>query len=200
MGTLMGSSMTRVNSVSNVLKRIFNREDSRTDGQQPQIISLQQPRLPGSASTASLKGDKGIGSMRIADQVIEEVDEQLTITSMRPNEHRPHAASIFASPPPSNPIPVPKSGNSRIRHFSSSAPDDPTELDDTISIGSASTTKSENEDDFMKLKAAREMERRDRLMQKLTKSISMVKVSENDDADTESLLASQLSIAKESNM
>lgn len=48
--------------------------------------------------------------MRIG--VIEEVDEQMTMTSMRP-ETRPHVQSIFPQgpPPPSAPVDVP--GNTR---------------------------------------------------------------------------------------
>lgn len=47
--------------------------------------------------------------MKITDQVIEEVDEQLTIQSMRNQEQRPTAQSIFQTgpPPPSNPVDVP---------------------------------------------------------------------------------------------
>lgn len=67
---------------------------------QPQILPM---RLPGSASTNSLAGAK-YPSMRITDQVIEEVDEQMTITSMRggnaAGEQRPTAASLFANGPP----------------------------------------------------------------------------------------------------
>lgn len=67
---------------------------------QPQI---QPMRMPGSASTNSLAGAK-YPSMRITDQVIEEVDEQMTITSMRNanggNDTRPTAASLFANGPP----------------------------------------------------------------------------------------------------
>lgn len=46
--------------------------------------------------------------MRISDQVIEEVDEQLTIQSMRPDK-RPTAQSLFASPddkPPTRSAPI----------------------------------------------------------------------------------------------
>lgn len=54
------------------------------------------------------------GTTRIADQVIEEVDEQLTIQSIRGQEKRPTAQSIFASnnekiPTRSSPIDVPSS-------------------------------------------------------------------------------------------
>lgn len=54
------------------------------------------------------------GTTRIADQVIEEVDEQLTIQSIRGQEKRPTAQSIFASnnekiPIRSSPIDVPGS-------------------------------------------------------------------------------------------
>ncbi|XP_044737268.1 bestrophin-4-like [Chrysoperla carnea] len=178
MGTLMGGSMTRVNSVSGVLRRIFTREDSRTDGaSQPMYV---QPRLPGSASSTSLK-DKGTtnqppGSIRLATQVIEEVDEQLTIQSMRAKEDRPHMATIFGSPPPSSPIPVPKSNNNHQQHISTSAPAAAHvrgEMD-VISIDSGSTNNSVNDDDeFTKLKNTREAERRERLMQKLTKSVNI---------------------------
>lgn len=52
--------------------------------------------------------------MRIADQVIEEVDEQLTIQSQRAPDKRPTAQSIFATcdekqPIRSDPIDVPSS-------------------------------------------------------------------------------------------
>lgn len=178
MGTLMGGSMPRVNSVSGVLRRIFTREDSRTDGaSQPMYV---QPRLPGSASSTSLK-DKGAtnqppGSIRLATQVIEEVDEQLTIQSMRAKEDRPHMATIFGSPPPSSPIPVPKATNNHPQHISTSAPAAANvrgEMD-VISIDSGSTNNSVNDDDeFTKLKNTREAERRERLMQKLTKSVNI---------------------------
>lgn len=65
-------------------------------------ISLAAPKFPGQ------------GTMRIADQVIEEVDEQLTIQSMRAPDKRPTAQSIFAkhdekAPTRSDPIDVPNS-------------------------------------------------------------------------------------------
>lgn len=62
--------------------------------------------------------------MRIG--VIEEVDEQMTLTSLRQaNETRPHVESIFAQgpPPPSDPVDVPGPAQSYKRQvFSSSAP------------------------------------------------------------------------------
>lgn len=64
----------------------------------------------------------GAGSMRIG--VIEEVDEQLTLTSMK-HENKPHVQSIFAQgpPPPSAPVDVPGGERSRKREiFSRSAP------------------------------------------------------------------------------
>lgn len=58
--------------------------------------------------------------MRIG--VIEEVDEQMTLTSMRNNDPRPHVQSIFPQgpPPPSAPVNVPKTKSPR--QFSVSAP------------------------------------------------------------------------------
>ena len=59
--------------------------------------------------------------MRIADQVIEEVDEQMTITSNRGHETRPTAQSLFASsneklPARSQPIDVPGSHRNNIEY------------------------------------------------------------------------------------
>lgn len=51
------------------------------------------------------------GTMRITDQVIEEVDEQMTVQSQRGHDTRPTAQSLFASydekPARSDPIDVP---------------------------------------------------------------------------------------------
>lgn len=49
--------------------------------------------------------------MRITDQVIEEVDEQMTITSQRPQETRPTAQSLFQTAAPSQPVDVPTTSN-----------------------------------------------------------------------------------------
>lgn len=60
--------------------------------------------------------------MRIG--VIEEVDEQMTLTSIK-NESRPHVQSVFAQgpPPPSAPVDVPSGERFRKREiFSRSAP------------------------------------------------------------------------------
>lgn len=50
-------------------------------------------------------------NLKISDQVIEEVDEQMTITSMRGPETRPTAASLF--PPASQPVNVPSPRNQK---------------------------------------------------------------------------------------
>lgn len=152
----LGGSLSRINSVTSVLKRIFSRED-RPDGGNTSGTKVSG-RIPSSCSAASLQirqpGKYTIkesrvnammkyiynlhnwhvthrnviagasGSMRIG--VIEEVDEQLTLTSLRHmNEKKPHVQSIFApqgAPPPSNPVDIP-GAPSRIRQvFSRSAP------------------------------------------------------------------------------
>lgn len=81
-------------------------------------------RLPNSRSSDSLATAKYTagGSVRIADQVIEEVDEQQTITSMagKPPEQRPTVHDIFP-PAPSAPVPVPP-GRQTSTFFSHSAP------------------------------------------------------------------------------
>lgn len=65
------------------------------------------------------------GSMRIG--VIEEVDEQMTLTSLRQSNdnNRPHVKNIFAQgpPPPSDPVDVPRPTQFHNREvFSKSAP------------------------------------------------------------------------------
>ncbi|BES99470.1 Bestrophin, RFP-TM, chloride channel [Nesidiocoris tenuis] len=107
-------SLPRVASVTSVLKRIFSRTDTST----PATVDGPPPvRMPESQSTTSLSAkaaSANVGSTRtqLTDQVIQEVDEQTTITSTagRPIESRPTAMSIFAHQmASSNPIPVPGS-------------------------------------------------------------------------------------------
>lgn len=115
----LGGSLTRINSVTSVLKRLFSKED-RPDGGSSSG-NKTPARIPNSSSAASLQTRAGGGSMRIG--VIEEVDEQMTLTSMRP-ETRPHVQSIFSggAPPPSAPVDVPGVEHSRNGVFSQSAP------------------------------------------------------------------------------
>ncbi|CAB3228351.1 unnamed protein product [Arctia plantaginis] len=128
MASLQQTPMTRTNSVTSMLKRLFSKDESKntnpgsqTDGGSRFTISASNPTL-NKPSTAG-------GSMKIANEIIEEVDEQATITSMgkRP-ENRPTAMSLFQKPPvPSEPVNVPSrnsnvnSNNSHTR-LSSSAP------------------------------------------------------------------------------
>lgn len=81
------------------------------------------PVLGQSTSSASLAPPKFIpGQVRITDQVIEEVDEQLTVQSTRGPEKRPTAQSIFKhlddKPVRSAPIDVPGSfhNNEKIQY------------------------------------------------------------------------------------
>lgn len=119
----LGGSLTRVNSVTSVLKRLFSKED-RPDGNVSSGTKTPG-RLAGSSSAASLQnrgGVVGAGSMRIG--VIKEVDEQMTVTSMQ-SDKRPHVQTIFPSgpPPPSAPVAVPGAEYSRNGElFSASAP------------------------------------------------------------------------------
>ncbi|XP_020810892.1 bestrophin-2 isoform X3 [Drosophila serrata] len=115
----VSGTLSRVNTVASALKRFLSRDDSRPGSATPS--EDQKPyKFPASASSASLSGVAGsatsagkpAGSMRITHQVIEEVDEQATITSMRANEPRPNVMDIFASSsgaggPPSGPLQPP---------------------------------------------------------------------------------------------
>lgn len=68
MNTQLGASIHRVNSVTNVLRKLFSRENSRTDGRE------REDGIPMSVSAANLNPKNyGGGSMKITDQVIEEV-------------------------------------------------------------------------------------------------------------------------------
>lgn len=88
--------------------------------------------------------------MKISDQVIEEVDEQMTITSMRAPENRPTAASLF--PPTSQPVDVPtttRQDNDYMRTQSHARPssDQPFTFpigEDTDPIGYLSASAPEN--------------------------------------------------------
>lgn len=110
----VSGTLSRVNTVASALKRLLSRDDSRPGSATPSEDPGKY-RFPASASSASLTGgNQGIagvkpaGSMRITDQVIEEVDEQATITSMRPQEPRPNVKDIFATqPPPPQPQTIP---------------------------------------------------------------------------------------------
>ncbi|KOX69683.1 Bestrophin-2 [Melipona quadrifasciata] len=121
--SIIGGSLTRVNSVTSVLKRLFSKED-RPDG--GTSAGTKTPgRLATSSSAASLQNRAvaGGGSMRIG-VIKEEADEQMTLTSMK-SDKRPHVQSIFSTgpPPPSAPVAVPGMEYSRNREiFSCSAP------------------------------------------------------------------------------
>ncbi|XP_055378516.1 bestrophin-4 isoform X2 [Condylostylus longicornis] len=228
----VSGTMSRVNTVASALRRLLSREGATTPTcETPQMGT----RLPGSVSSASLTGQKNLstsagtaaatsGSMRIADQVIEEVDEQLTITSQRHDPNKPHVQDIFGGlPPPSKPVDVPISktpqyirtqshgGDIAMHSFyfppggvdallSTSAPP----RDDLIlgkasplaesegslfqsgEIGSKETVEDmdnksitndpaesmEIDDDFERLRLAREKERIERQKQKIARSIS----------------------------
>uniref|UniRef100_A0A6B2E7G4 Bestrophin homolog n=1 Tax=Phlebotomus kandelakii TaxID=1109342 RepID=A0A6B2E7G4_9DIPT len=202
MHSSVGGSMKRVNTVASALKRFFSKEDGKG--------SEAPSRMANSPSAASLGGSQKVapgGSVRITDQVIEEVDEQQTITSMRGQiEVRPTAASVFATgpPAPSAPVDVPRvkpylRTQSAVPHaenmafgatgldaiFSTSAPTEyqpatPPGLDEYDKLRSASKESAvsetdkpeEHDDEFEKLRLAREKERLERKKQVIARSIS----------------------------
>lgn len=103
--------MSRVNTVTSLLKRFLSKDDSQSRPGTANSSVNAEKGLGTSASSASIAGrtlPAQIGSMKITDQVIEEVDEQMTITSMRNNEDpRPTAQSLFSPLPASDPVDVP---------------------------------------------------------------------------------------------
>ncbi|XP_025989330.1 bestrophin-4 isoform X2 [Solenopsis invicta] len=119
----LGESLSRVASVTSVLKRLFSKDD-RTDGGTTSAAKTSG-KMPSVGSTASLqiRPQGAGGSMKIG--VIEEVDEQMTLTSLRQsNDSRPHVQSIFAQgpPPPSDPVDVPGAQSHKREMVSRSAP------------------------------------------------------------------------------
>ncbi|CAK1578401.1 unnamed protein product [Parnassius mnemosyne] len=130
MASLQQTPMTRTNSVTSMLKRLFSKEDQKqsavpvstqTDGGTRFVISASNPTLNKPAATG--------GSMKIANEVIEEVDEQATITSMgkQRQDNRPTAMSLFTQGPliPSEPVNVPTRNSNHTSadaRLSSSAP------------------------------------------------------------------------------
>ncbi|XP_060800716.1 bestrophin-4 isoform X2 [Amyelois transitella] len=128
MTSLQQAPMARVASVTSMLKRLFSKEDQRQAGTQVGSQTDGVSRFSVSASNPALnKPAAASGSMKIANEVIEEVDEQTTITSMgkRP-ENRPTAMSLFNQNPinPSEPVNVPSrtSNHSSNPRLSTSAP------------------------------------------------------------------------------
>lgn len=90
--------------MTNVLKRLFSKEDKSGDKANESAIEL----LPASSPHPKMM----TGSTNIVNQVIEEVDEQLTITSqIGIDPPRPSVMNIFGPPTPSKPVDVPKSRN-----------------------------------------------------------------------------------------
>lgn len=105
MGTTVPDSrpVSRVNSVANMLKRLISRED-KPKSEETQELTQVQVRNPG----GSVK--------KLASEVIEEVDEQTTITSQKSaKESRPSVLGLFGAPPRSDPISVPNSSTNNHR-------------------------------------------------------------------------------------
>jgi bestrophin, other len=125
----VANQMSRVNTVTSLLKRFLSKDESRTDSRPPSGASNNAEKgLGTSASSASIAGKSHpvpLGSMKIADQVIEEVDEQMTITSLRnKDDSRPTAQSLFSHQVPSDPVDVPGRVPPYTRYFSEHVPTD----------------------------------------------------------------------------
>lgn len=127
------NSMSRVSSVASIMKRIFTKDDQ--DQNQPLTPPVSQSDgnispFALSTSNASLGGKVPFGSKKLATDVIEEVDEQNTITSnaTKKQENRPTADEVFATgaPTSSQPVQIPNKrtrvGSQNDEIISSSAP------------------------------------------------------------------------------
>lgn len=187
----IAGTISRVNTVASALKRFLSRDDTRTNATTPEAPG----KIPGSASSASLthrQVSHAPGTIKISDQVIEEVDEQMTITSMKPSEPRPTIQSIFQ---PSDPIDVPKSGHDYNRSISTNIPmesmlpkggvdfllggslpvDAPIGQQPTQDQGDSRSEELDYNlpvDEFELLKAKREQERLERQQELLARTIS----------------------------
>ncbi|XP_066145238.1 bestrophin-4 isoform X1 [Euwallacea fornicatus] len=189
----MGSSvpdampMSRVASVTSLLKRFFSRDENKNDSRGENNAEYNE--LVNLVSDDKLK-KLGTSVKRITDDVIEEVDEQTTITSQQSQnrEPRPTMMQVFG-PPRSEPIDVPQSSSFSNDYaadqvydpFPPMAYSAPTGGDadttDKVSIGSAT---DDEEDQFEILKRKRDEERLSRLRDNLARSLSLQKGDEDD--------------------
>ncbi|EDS30933.1 bestrophin 2,3,4 [Culex quinquefasciatus] len=170
----VAQQITRVNTVASALKRFFSKDEGGSVGSRPTSATPEAQtgpfRFPGSASSSNLTGrlpDRAQGSIRITDQVIEEVDEQqMTITSMHGKnvDPRPTAASLWEHGPPkaSEPMDVPqpayKRTQSAVAHggqFEHSGLYPPGGVDSLLSA-SAPTAGGQFERNFVPLNTSRE--------------------------------------------
>ncbi|CAI6353889.1 unnamed protein product [Macrosiphum euphorbiae] len=110
----VASSLNRVGSVTSILKNLFKRTGGTStqlggDGLLSRVSSSN--RLPGSSwqsqeslqSSSSKLLQQQFGSVRIADQVIEELDEQMTITAggrLERRSEKPNVRTVFPPQPP----------------------------------------------------------------------------------------------------
>lgn len=98
--TTPDSPLPRINSVTASLKRLFSKEDKEKEGKSIEMSQVVSGNIP--KNQPSIK--------RITEDVIEEVDEQSTITSLHnAQEQRSSILGLFGPPPPSQPISVPAS-------------------------------------------------------------------------------------------
>lgn len=170
MGTSVpDGQMTRVNSVSSMLKRFFSRDESKENKAEGKLGSSQE--LVNLTARPSMR--KGV-----PDDVIEEVDEQLTIQSQRSaKEPRPTIMGFFPHES-TMPIDVPSSMPNRNTDshgmetfpISKSAPvaQAETNEEETLSIG-GSATDPDSDDEFTRLKKKRSEERLNRFRSFLAK-------------------------------
>ncbi|XP_030745652.1 bestrophin-4-like isoform X2 [Sitophilus oryzae] len=201
MGASVPDSIPRVASVvslTNKLKRFFSRDESKADSRGENNIEAGQEM-----NNLILSDEKKFGTSTkdIKHEIIEEVDEQNTITSQKQGDKdgRPTVMEIFGPPPSSKPIDVPQS-SSYANHFSNtdvyepyppisrSAPsgDGVDDATDNVSIGS----ETDDEDEFEMLKKQRDEERLSRL-KNMARSLSIQK---DEDPERQLLLRRQTSV------
>lgn len=195
-GSSVPDSMSRVASVTSMLKRFFSRDESKGDtrGEATVESNLEMNNL----ISADDKDRKHLNSVkRIANDVIEEVDEQTTITSQASrNESRPTVMQVFGRPPPSMPIDVPQASSysndysnrdvyDPFPHPHSAPGGEEVEGDTTDKVSIGSATDDEPEDQFESLKKKRDEERLSRFRENLARSLSL---KQGDESECEKLL------------
>lgn len=218
----MVGTLSRVNTVASALKRFLSRDgDKGSEG-----VEAPPPPHRSASSTSLVRPPLPVGSMKITDQVIEEVDEQMTIQSIRP-DHRPTVQSIFQ---PSDPIDMPNSGRHDnlymrtistglpVAHqhvlppggvdalLSTSAPSSSHMVVDTKSTEAPTTPTAQDEeldynvpvDEFELLKARREQERFEKQKATIARTISTAPTTTAEPSlDTIQLMENLSALAKE---
>lgn len=143
-GITMGGLKQRTNSVTSLLRKFMRSDSSATDPENEMLRKIPKGKL---------------------EEVIEEVDEQLTMMSMRPDPPRPSAMEIFGTP--SAPINIPSRLNINVSPQTGSVEEEEEEEEDD-------DDDDDEMSDFENLRRKREQDRLLRVKNNLTEYLHKI--------------------------